>query len=104
MHENRETSETPAAKGRPVGEGYGRTPHVHVAEESERGVVAMNDSNKGASASAESREGSARAKENAVEARTVRPQRRAAVSPGLDRVRQAARCVLCRHSSEVRAV
>lgn len=51
----------------------------------------MNDSNKDSSESAESREGSNRAKENAVEARTVRAQQRGAVSQGLDRVRQAAR-------------
>ena len=51
----------------------------------------MNDSNKGGTPSAESREGSNRAKENAVEARAVRAQQRGAVSEGLDRVRQAAR-------------
>ena len=49
----------------------------------------MNDSNQAASASAENREGSNRAKENAVEARTVRAQQRGVVSTGLDRVRQA---------------
>ena len=49
----------------------------------------MNDSNQAASASTENREGSNRAKENAVEARTVRAQQRGVVSTGLDRVRQA---------------
>ena len=50
----------------------------------------MNDSNKGGTPPAESREGSNRAKENAVEARTVRAQQRGAVSAGPARVRQAA--------------
>ena len=41
MHENRETSEMPAAifRGRPVGKGESRTAHVYVFEESDSGVV-----------------------------------------------------------------
>jgi hypothetical protein len=40
MHENRETSETPAAQdSRTAGEGSGRTTRVHVSEESDRGIV-----------------------------------------------------------------
>ena len=74
-----------------MGEGARRTPHRHVVEESEREVVPLNDSNKGGTPSAESREGSNRAQENAVETRTVRAQQRGVVSQGLDRVRQAAR-------------
>jgi len=48
MHENRETSEVPAAQpgGRSAGEGLGRTARMYVSEESDRGIVPMNHSNK----------------------------------------------------------
>ncbi len=48
MHENRETSEMPAASlgGRTAGEGSGHTARVHVSEESHSGIVPMNHSNK----------------------------------------------------------
>jgi hypothetical protein len=48
MHENRETSEMPATKvsRRTAGEGSGHTARVYVPEESHRGVVPMNHSNK----------------------------------------------------------
>jgi len=48
MHENRETSETPAAKpgNRTASEGSGRTARMYVAEESDSGIVLMNHSNK----------------------------------------------------------
>jgi hypothetical protein len=48
MHENRETSEMPAANvsRRTAGEGSGRTARVHVCEESHCGIVPMNHSNK----------------------------------------------------------
>src|ERR1017187_6895113 len=48
MHENRETSETPATKvsRRTAGEGSGHTVRVYVTEESHRGIVPMNHSNK----------------------------------------------------------
>src|SRR5438552_185689 len=40
MHENRETSKTPAANlGRSAGEGSGHTARMHVSEESHRGIV-----------------------------------------------------------------
>jgi hypothetical protein len=41
MHENRETSETPAAKpgSRTAGEGNSRTAHMYVPEESHDGIV-----------------------------------------------------------------
>ena len=41
MHENRETSETPAAKpsSRAVGEGNSRTARIYVPEESHDGIV-----------------------------------------------------------------
>ena len=43
MHENRETSETPAGKpdGRSAGEGSGRTARVYVCEESHSCVLPM---------------------------------------------------------------
>src|SRR5216683_43868 len=66
MHENRETSETPVAKpgGRSAGEGSGHTARMRVSEESHRGIVPMNHSNKDRSSSAESEEGRLRIKEN----------------------------------------
>jgi hypothetical protein len=66
MHENRETSETSAVHtdGRSAGEGLGHKSRVYVFEESHRGVVPMNHSNKGRILSAESEEGRLRLKEN----------------------------------------
>ena len=66
MHENRETSKTPAVQtdSRSVGEGLGRTAHMYVSEESDRGIVPMNHSNKDGAPSAESEEGRLRIKEN----------------------------------------
>jgi hypothetical protein len=48
IHENRETSETPAVNvsRRTAGEGLGRTARVHVCEESDSGILPMNHSNK----------------------------------------------------------
>jgi hypothetical protein len=49
MHENRETSETPAgepSRSRSAGEGLGHTARMHVCEESDSGIVPMNHSNK----------------------------------------------------------
>jgi hypothetical protein len=66
MHENRETSEMPAVKpgGRSVGEGLGRTACMYVSEESDRGIIPMNHSNKDEVSSAESAEGRPWIKEN----------------------------------------
>jgi hypothetical protein len=66
MHENRETSEVPAVKVscRTAGEGSGRTARTYVCEESHRGIVPMNHSNKDGASSAESEEGRLRLKEN----------------------------------------
>jgi hypothetical protein len=66
MHENRETSEASAvhSDGRSAGEGLGHKSRVYVCEESHRGVVPMNRSNKGRILSAESEEGRLRLKEN----------------------------------------
>ena len=48
MHENRETSETPAVKPdvRSAGEGLGRTARVYVSEESHSGIIPMKHLNK----------------------------------------------------------
>jgi len=47
MHENRETSEMPAAElgSRTAGEGSGHTARMHVCEESDSGILPMNHSN-----------------------------------------------------------
>ena len=59
MHENRETSETPAVKpgGRSAGEGDSRTARADVSEESHSGILPRNYSNNDKTSSAESREG-----------------------------------------------
>ena len=66
MHENRETSETPAIPTdcRSAGEGSGRTACVYVCEESHHGIVPMNHSNKDNASSAEREEGRLWLKEN----------------------------------------
>ena len=72
MHENRETSEMPAAnvRRRTAGEGSGHTARVYVSEESHRGIVPMNHSNKDGTSSAESEEGRLRIKENTFSSAT----------------------------------
>ncbi len=72
MHENRETSEMPAAKvsRRTAGEGSGHTARVYVSEESHCGIVPMNHSNKDGTSSAESEEGRLRIKENTLSSGT----------------------------------
>jgi len=66
MHENRETSEMPAANvcRRTAGEGSGHTARVYVSEESHSGIVPMNHSNKDGTSLAESEEGRLLIKEN----------------------------------------
>src|SRR5215472_19047776 len=93
MHENRETSETPAAKpgGRSAGEGLGHTTRAHVSEESHSGVVPMNHSNKDTRTSAESGEGRPLIKENAGQPSTHPTQSGDRVSQGLAGARKAAR-------------
>ena len=88
MHENRETSETPAVKpgSRTVGEGDGRTAHANVPEESHDGIVPMNHSNKDGTSSAESEEGRLRLKENALSSDTYPTQ------SGTARVPQVREC------------
>jgi len=77
MHENRETSETPVAKPgiRSAGEGDSRTARVYVSEESHRGIVPMNQSNKDGGSLAETEEGRLRLKENTFPFDTYPTQR-----------------------------
>jgi RNA-directed DNA polymerase len=63
---------------------------MHGQEKSDPSVVAMKPANKGGRLPAESAEPRGGAKGNAVEHGTRRTLRRESVSPGLDRVRQAA--------------
>ncbi len=93
MHENRETSETPAAKpgSRTVGEGNSRTACMYVPEESHDGIVPMNYSNNDKTSSTESREERPSIKENAGQPHTYPTQSGKGVSQGLAGVRKAAR-------------
>src|SRR5262252_6873262 len=93
MHENRETSETPAAKpgGRSAGEGSGHTTRVHVSEESDSGILPMNHSNKDGKPLAESEKGRPLIKENTRQPNTYPTQSEKRVSQGLTGVRKAAR-------------
>ena len=86
MHENRETSEIPGAKrrDRTAGEGPGCTARVYVCEESHRGVVPMNHSNKGRILSAESEEGRLRLEENTLSSDTYPTQCGPARVPRVD--------------------
>src|SRR5215467_515961 len=93
MHENRETSGTPAVKpdSRSAGEGDSRTARADVAEESHSGIVPMNCSNNDNTSSAESREGRPLIKENAGQPNTYPTQSGKGVSQGPAGVRKAAR-------------
>ena len=59
---------------RTAGEGSGRTARVYVPEESHRGIVPMNHSNKDGKLSAESEEGRLLIKENTVPSGTYPTQ------------------------------
>jgi hypothetical protein len=86
MHENRETSETPAAKpgSRAVGEGNSRTARMYVPEESHDGIVPMNHSNKDRRPLAESEEGRPSIKENTFPSDTYPTQRGIARVPRVE--------------------
>ena len=90
MHENRETSVTPAAQpgSRTAGEGLGRTARTDVPEESHDGVVPMNHSNKDKRPLAENEEGRPSIKENAGQPHTYPTQSGKGVSQGLASVVQ----------------
>ena len=64
---------------------------MHGSEKSDSAIRAMKPANKGASAAAERVEQRAGTEGNTGQPRTRRTQSRGSVSPGLDRVRQAAR-------------
>ena len=83
MHENRETSEMPVMKvsRRTAGEGSGHTARVYVTEESHRGIVPMNHSNKGGTLLAESEEGRPLIKENTLPSGTYPTQSGSARDP-----------------------
>jgi len=83
MHENRETSETPAgSNSRTAGEGSGRKARMNVPEESDSGVLPMNHSNKVEQSMAESEEGRPLIKENIHQSSTRPTQSGARVSQG----------------------
>src|ERR1700716_2356771 len=93
MHENRETSETPAVQpgSRSAGEGKSHKARMYVAEESHSGILPMNHSNKDGTSSAENEEGRPLIKENARQSSTYPTQSGKGVSQGLASVRKAAR-------------
>src|ERR1700692_1038692 len=93
MHENRETSRTPAVKpgSRPAGEGKSHTARMYIPEESHSGILPMNQSNKDREPSAENEEGRPLIKENAGQPNTHPTQSGKRVSHGLAGVRKAAR-------------
>lgn len=76
---------------RTAGEGHGHKARVDIAEESDRGIVPMNHSNKDDNKSMESGEGRPWIKENTHQFSTYPTQSGGRVSQGLAGVRQAAR-------------
>ena len=93
MHENRETSETPAVQPdrRSAGEGLSHKARAYVYEESHSGILPMNHSNKDGTSPAESGEGRLLIKENARQPNTYPTQSGKGVSQGLAGVRKAAK-------------
>ncbi len=90
MHENRETSVAPEVVTGRSGKADGRTPDMHAAEESDLGVVPMNQPNKSGKPLAEVGEGRPGIKENAAQLNTRPRQSGASVSQRLSGVRQRA--------------
>jgi len=93
MHENREASQTPAAKSgsRTAGEGSGRKARMYVREESDRGVLAMSQSNKDEKLLAKIEERRPPIEENTHRPSTRPTQSGVGVSQGLEGVRKAAK-------------
>ena len=90
MHENRETSEAPAANQQQAGGRRLRPYDPHARpEESDSGVVPMNHSNKIEQSMAESEEGRPLIKENIHQSSTRPTQSGTRVSQGLAGVRKA---------------
>src|ERR1039458_1328732 len=103
MHENRETSEMPAATvgDRTAGKGSGHAARMYVSEESHSGIVPMNHSNKDGASLAESEEGRLLIKENALPSDTYPTQSGGLrVSHRWTSVRTSS--MLGRYSSEIR--
>ena len=73
------------------GKAYGRTPDMHAAEESDFGVVPVNQPNKSGKPQAEAGEGRPGIKENIAQSNTQPTQSGGSVSHGLSGVRQRAR-------------
>jgi len=76
MHENRETSRTPAAQPgrRSAGEGQGHKARVYVVEESHSGILPMNHPNQDGRSLAEGGEGRPLIKENVRQPNTYSTQ------------------------------
>jgi RNA-directed DNA polymerase len=91
MHENRETSVVPADSAGRTAKAQSHKAGMHAREESDRGVVPMNQPNKGVQAPAEVGEGRPRPKENTGQSHTPPAQNGQRVSQGLIGVRRAAR-------------
>jgi len=91
MHENRETSVAPEESSGRSGKAKGRTPDMHAAEESDSGVVPMNQRNKSGRPPAEVGEGRPEIKENTAQSYTRPTQSGIRVSQGLNGVRQRAK-------------
>src|SRR3984957_6300044 len=92
MHENRDTSEVPAAKHccRTAGEGSSRTARVYIFEESDSGIIPMNHSNKDGKPYTEREQGRPLIKENTHRPSRYPPQTEKRVPQGLAGVRKAA--------------
>jgi len=91
MHENRETSAVPDVVAGRSGKAHGRTPDMHAVEESDSGVVPMNQPNKSGKPPAEAGEGRPEIKENIAQSSTRPTQSGGSVSQGLSGVRQRAK-------------
>jgi RNA-directed DNA polymerase len=91
MHENRETSVAPEQVSGRSGKADGRTPDMHAVEESDSGVVPMNQPNKSGKPQAEVGEGRPGIKENIAQSNTGPTQSGEKVSQGLSGVRQRAK-------------
>src|SRR3989442_14900605 len=92
MHENRETSVLPADSAGRCEKAKSRNAGAHEAEESDRGIVPMNQPNKEAKpSSAEAGEGRLRTKENIARPNTRPAQNGGGVSQGLSGGRRVAR-------------
>ena len=91
MHENRETSAVPVEMAGRSGKAYGRTPGMHAGEESDSGVVPMNQPNKSGKPLAEAGEGRPEIKENIAQSNMRPTQSGESMSQGLSGVRRRAK-------------